>query len=142
MTRNDASPAAARPSRNGRIDDPDDAERGHNARSTLTHLKNVAEWFGGVRGRRKSIVFMSEGIDYDITDVFNNRSASTVMDETREAIAAATRSNVSIYAVDPRGLTTLGDDTIGVGGLRRDQGVSARVRCRRVEGPRASASVP
>ena len=57
-----------------------------------------------MRGRRKSIVFVSEGIDYDITDVFNNRSASTVMDETREAIAAATRSNVSIYAVDPRGL--------------------------------------
>jgi VWFA-related protein len=100
-------------SQNGR-DDPDDAERGHNARSTLTHIKGVAEWFGGVRGRRKSIVFVSEGIDYDITDVFNNRSASTIMDETREAIAAATRSNVSIYAVDPRGLTMLGDDTIGV----------------------------
>ena len=100
-------------SQNGR-DDPDDAERGHNARSTLTHIKGVAEWFGGVRGRRKSIVFVSEGIDYDITDVFNNRSASTIMDETREAIAAATRSNVSIYAVDPRGLTVLGDDTIGV----------------------------
>ena len=110
---------------NGRIDDPDDAERGHNARSTLTHLKGVAEWFGGVRGRRKSIVFVSEGIDYDITDVFNNRSASTVMDETREAIAAATRSNVSIYAVDPRGLTTLGDDTIGVGSFG-DPGASTQ----------------
>jgi VWFA-related protein len=105
-------------------DDPGDAERGHNARSTLLHLKNVAEWFGGVRGRRKSIVFMSEGIDYDITDVFNNRSASTVMDETREAIAAATRSNVSIYAVDPRGLTTLGDDTIGVSSFEA-QGAAA-----------------
>jgi VWFA-related protein len=99
---------------NGRIEDPEDAERGQNARSTLTHLKSVAEWFGGVRGRRKSIVFLSEGIDYDITDVFNNRSASMVMDETRETIAAATRSNVSIYTVDPRGLTTLADDTIGV----------------------------
>ncbi len=113
-------------SRNGRIDDPEDAERGHNARSTLTHLKGVAEWFGGVRGRRKSIVFVSEGIDYDITDVFNNRSASTIMDETREAIAAATRSNVSIYTVDPRGLTALGDDAIGVGSFGADQGVSAR----------------
>lgn len=113
-------------SRNGRIDDPEDAERGHNARSTLTHLKSVAEWFGGVRGRRKSIVFVSEGIDYDITDVFNNRSASTVMDETRQAIAAATRSNVSIYTVDPRGLTALGDDAIGVGSFGADQGASAQ----------------
>jgi VWFA-related protein len=107
---------------NGRIDDPDDAERGYNARSTLTHLKSVADWFGGVRGRRKSIVFVSEGIDYDITDVFNNRSASTVMDETREAIAAATRSNVSIYAVDPRGLAVVGDDAISVPGFSSDSG--------------------
>ena len=91
----------------------------------------MAEWFGGVRGRRKSIVFLSEGIDYDITDVFNNRSASTVMDETREAIAAATRSNVSIYAVDPRGL----DDARGRhdrrGQLRRPGRVDAERRCQR-----------
>lgn len=126
LTRGDALQRIGSSSRNGRLDDPEDAERGHNARSTLTHLKNVAEWFGGVRGRRKSIVFVSEGIDYDITDVFNNRSASTIMDETREAIAAATRSNVSIYAVDPRGLTALGDDTIGSATFGADQGASAQ----------------
>jgi VWFA-related protein len=97
-----------------RVNDPYDSERGFNARSTLGLVENVAEWFGGVRGRRKSIVLFSEGIDYDITDVFNNQSASGVIDDTRQAIAAATRSNVSIYAVDPRGLATLGDDTIGV----------------------------
>ena len=124
LTRGDALQRIGSSSRNGRIDDPEDAERGHNARSTLTHLKGVAEWFGGVRGRRKSIVFVSEGIDYDITDVFNNRSASTIMDETREAIAAATRSNVSIYTVDPRGLTALGDDTIGSATFGADQGAS------------------
>jgi VWFA-related protein len=124
LNRNEALQRGAQ-SRDGRIDDPDDAERGLNARSTLTHLKGVAEWFGGVRGRRKSIVFLSEGIDYDITDVFSNRSASTIMDETRDAIAAATRSNVSIYAVDPRGLTVVGDDAIGVAGFGADQGVSA-----------------
>jgi len=124
LTRGDALQRIGSSSRNGRIDDPEDAERGHNARSTLTDLKNVAEWFGGVRGRRKSIVLVSEGIDYDITDVFNNRSASTIMDETREAIAAATRSNVSIYTVDPRGLTSLGDDTIGSATFGADQGVS------------------
>jgi hypothetical protein len=68
-----------------------------------------------IRGRRKSILFVSEGLDYDITDVMNNRSAGIVLDGIRDAIAAATRSNVSIYAIDPRGLTTLGDDTIEVG---------------------------
>jgi VWFA-related protein len=99
----------------GRVDDPYEIERGFNARSTLRALKQVAEWLGSVRGRRKTILFISEGIDYDISDVFNNRSASSIMDETRDAIAAATRSNVSIYAIDSRGLTGFADDAIEVG---------------------------
>jgi hypothetical protein len=94
------------------IGDPFDSERGFNARSTTRGLRTVAEWLGGVRGRRKTILFISEGIDYDITDPFNNRSATAVLDEMRGAIAAATRSNVSIYTVDPRGLTLGTDDAI------------------------------
>ena len=94
--------------------DPDEAERGYNARSTLQTIKNVADWFSSVRGRRKSILLVSEGIDYDITDVFNNPHASSILDETRDVIAAATRSNVSIFGIDPRGLTNLGDEDIQV----------------------------
>jgi len=101
------------------LNDPEDAERAFNARNTLTTLKNVAEWFSSVRGRRKSILFVSEGIDYDINDVIpgngsNHFGASEVLDATREAIAAATRSNVSIYGIDPRGLTDLGDESIEI----------------------------
>src|SRR5438876_1219038 len=96
------------------VNDPEEAERGFNARSTLRELKDVADWFGNVRGRRKTILFVSEGIDYDITDVFNNRSASTILDDTRDTIAAATKSNVTIYGIDPRGLTDLGDESIEV----------------------------
>ena len=78
------------------LNDPDDMERGFNARTTLDTLRNVADWFGAVRGRRKAILFVSEGIDYDIYDVIaqngsNHQSASTVLDATREAIGAATR---------------------------------------------------
>lgn len=98
--------------RAGRVDDPFDSERGFNARSTARGLRVAAEWLGGVRGRRKTILFISEGIDYDITDPFNNRSATATLDEMRDAIAAATRSNVSIYTVDPRGLTAGADDLI------------------------------
>ena len=94
------------------IGDPFDSERGFNAQSTTRALRTVAEWLGGVRGRRKTILFISEGIDYDITDPFNNRSATAILDEMRGAIAAATRSNVSIYTVDPRGLTLGSDDAI------------------------------
>ena len=97
----------------GTVGDPLDTERGFNARSTTRALRTVAEWLGGVRGRRKTILFISEGIDYDITDPFNNRSATAILDEMRGAIAAATRSNVSIYAIDPRGLTAGIDDLIG-----------------------------
>jgi len=99
----------------GPVSDPFDTERGFNARSTTRRLRTVAEWLGGVRGRRKTILFISEGIDYDITDPFNNRSATAILDEMRDAIAAATRSNVSIYTVDPRGLTSGTDDLIEAG---------------------------
>ena len=37
-----------------------------------------------------------------------------VLDSTRDAIAAATRSNVAIYGIDPRGLTNLGDESIEI----------------------------
>jgi len=101
------------------INDPNDSERTFNARTTLDTLRNVADWFGSVRGRRKTILFVSEGIDYDIHDMIpgtgsNHLGASTVMDSTREAIAAATRSNVAIYGIDPRGLTDLGDESIEI----------------------------
>jgi len=101
------------------LNDPDDAERGFNARSTLDTLRNVAEWFSSVRGRRKAILFVSEGIDYDIYDMIaqsgsTHQSASMVLDATRDAIAAATRSNVAIYGIDPRGLTDLGDESIEI----------------------------
>src|SRR3954470_3789595 len=101
------------------LNDPDDMERGFNARSTLDTLRNVAEWFGSIHGRRKAILFVSEGIDYDIYDMIasngsNHQSASMVMDATRDAIAAATRSNVAIYGIDPRGLTDLGDESIEI----------------------------
>jgi VWFA-related protein len=107
------------------LNDPDDMERGFNARSTLDTLRNVAEWFGAVHGRRKAILFVSEGIDYDINDMIpqngsTHQSASMVMDSTREAIGAATRANVAIYGIDPRGLTDLGDESIEIGAFPDD----------------------
>jgi VWFA-related protein len=96
------------------LNDPDEAERGFKARSTLASLRNVSDWFASVRGRRKAILFVSEGIDYDINDVFGNNSASTIIDDTRDLIASATKANVAIYGIDPRGLTDLGDESITV----------------------------
>jgi VWFA-related protein len=110
---------------NDPVVDPNDTERGFNARNSLDTLRQVSEWFSSVRGRRKAILFVSEGIDYDIFDMIsspgsNHQSASLVMDATRDAIAAATRSNVAIYGIDPRGLTDLGDESIEIGAFPDD----------------------
>lgn len=107
------------PIQDSRIPDPEESQRVHNTRSMLSSVKQVAEWFGGVRGRRKTMLLFSEGIDYDITDVIRpsnapSSAASGIIDDIREAIAATARSNVSIYTIDPRGLTDSSDDTIGV----------------------------
>jgi VWFA-related protein len=86
--------------------DLDDKERGFNARGTLDAIRNVANYLGNIRGRRKAVVMFGEGIDYNINEIFSNQitEAQTVIDATRDMLAAATRANVAIYAVDPRGL--------------------------------------
>jgi VWFA-related protein len=106
-----------------RTDDPYDSERGMNAQRALGSIRSVAQWMSDVPGRRKSLVLFSEGIDYDIYDVFANRSASAIMQDARDAIAAAQRANVTIYAVDPRGLTDLGDEAITIASLSDDPSV-------------------
>ncbi len=117
------------------VDDPLLFERGYNARIAVDTIRNVAQYMSGVSGRRKAMVLFSEGIDYDINDPFGNsgtggasqsagnRDASAIIQSMRDAVAAATRSNVAIYGVDPRGLTSLGDDQIEVQDLPTDNSV-------------------
>jgi VWFA-related protein len=96
--------------------DIDDLNRSFNASATLKTIRQLADFMSGVRGRRKALVLFSEGIDYDITDVIGNQGASSVIDDSRDAIGAATRANVSIYSVDPRGLSAdLGFDASTAG---------------------------
>ena len=95
-----------------------------NAQQSLNVLRDIADWFA-VRGRRKAILFVSEGIDYDINDFANTSGASSIMTATRDAVAAAARGNASIYGIDPRGLTNLGDQTIELGSLPTDTEASA-----------------
>ena len=89
--------------------DFEDKERGFQARASLDTIRNLANYLGNIRGRRKAIVMFSEGIDYNIYDIMsiNNTGAteaSSVIDATKDMIAAATRANVAVYGVDPRGL--------------------------------------
>src|SRR5687768_1833779 len=99
--------------------DPYEMERAYQARSALGTLKNVTEYMAGVRGRRKAVVYFSEGLDYDISNPVQNRFATDVLDEIKTAVAAATQANVSFYTVDPRGLSGF-EEAIDITSLPED----------------------
>ncbi len=112
----------------GTPDDPADIdakEREYNARAVLEELTAVSDWFSVVHGRKKSILFFSEGISYDIHDVFangGNNAAAMIQLRMQDLVRATTKANAVIYAIDPRGLQGLSDSSVelqavGVAGL-------------------------
>lgn len=103
------------------IRDPFDMERGYTARTALDSIRNLANYLAGISGRRKAIIYFSEGIDVDIFDVFSpTNGASDVLQASRDLVAAATRANVAIYGIDPRGLGAMADDMIEVQDMPQD----------------------
>lgn len=119
---NAGRPAMGQSAVNGRdrtMADPLEMERGDRARRTLRSLQNLANYMAGIHGRRKSLIFISEGLSYDLSDPWATVDSSLIQDYVRDAIGAATRANVSIFAVDARGLgtgTELGIEMNGVPG--------------------------
>ena len=92
------------------IRDPFDMERAANARRSMDAIQNVARWMADVQGRRKALLFFSEGFDYDIYQpFFINRQSDLIITEAREAVAAAQRANVNVYGIDPRGMSQFGE---------------------------------
>ena len=89
-----------------------DIERGQRALGVLGQLKNYADFLANVRGRRKAMVLFSEGIDYPVHDIFGSHDASAVLNAMEDAISAAARGNVNIFAVDPRGLVGMTSEYI------------------------------
>jgi VWFA-related protein len=109
----------------GAGDDPDEQERAYRARSAMSTVRKLADFMAGVRGRRKAMLLIGEGIDYDINQAVgqSGSTATSVLLDTHEAIAAATRGNVSIYTLDPRGLQSGSEDLIETGFTLPEQGV-------------------
>ena len=120
--------------------DIDQEERSYRARAVMGSIRKLSEFMAGVRGRRKAMLWFGEGIDYDITQILDSggslgslgsapgvvrpSAASTiVLEDIRNAIAAAQRSNVAIYTIDPRGLFNAGDDLIEAAGTTSDLGM-------------------
>ena len=95
--------------------DADAKEREYNAGAVLEELTAVADWFSVVHGRKKSILYFSEGISYDIHDVFangGNNAAAMTQQRMQDLVRATTKANASIYAIDARGLMGLSDGNI------------------------------
>lgn len=101
-----------------------DMMRYNNARNTLRVMKNLSDYLAGMRGRRKAVVLFSEGINYDLVDAINNPHTTDVQHEMRDFIAAATRGNISVYTVDPRGVTSGMEDAIEIGSMPADPSIN------------------
>jgi VWFA-related protein len=95
-------------------DDIDQMDRAFRARNMANSIRKLSEFMAGVRGRRKAMVLIGEGVDFDIYQAVGQlgSTASSVLLDTHDAIAAATRGNVVIYAIDPRGLYNAEADLI------------------------------
>jgi len=103
-------------------DDFEQMDRAFRARSMAASVRKLAEFMSGVRGRRKAMLLIGEGVDYDIYEATGQlgATASSVLLDTHDAVAAATRGNVSIYALDPRGLANADAELIEVSGTIGD----------------------
>jgi len=77
------------------------------SRSRATALKALAEFMGGLGGRRKTLLYVTTGIGFDMFEIIGYRGGvmSLAMADVWAAMTAATRGNVTIYAIDPRGLS-------------------------------------
>ena len=92
--------------------DPSNLERGQRAVGVLQTMRSLAEFLEGVRGRRKALLWFSEGIDYPMAEVFSSQSGNEILQATRDAVNAAARANVNVFALDPRGLIGMTTDFI------------------------------
>ncbi len=100
-------------------------ERMFQTRQALNSLRSISEWMSAIQGRRKAIIYISEGADYNLFDIFtggdpsnfNFENFNMIQTETWDTVSAASRSNVQIYSVDPRGLSSMAQEDIEIGGL-------------------------
>ena len=87
-----------------------DLERNLVVRRGMASLKQLSEFTATIRGRRKAMLVFSEGFALDIFRVLSYRGGvlSLPEEDLHAAITAATRGNVTVYPIDPRGLTVDG----------------------------------
>ena len=93
--------------------DRDALQRSTRSRNALGRLKGAADYLAGVRGRRKALVWFTEGVDFNLDDPME-ANAPVVRDALSELIGTAQRAGVSFYGVDPRGIGAGLDENIDI----------------------------
>lgn len=98
--------------RDGR--DPSDTERAYRVRSLSAVLAALAGHLDRIERRRKTVLFFSEGVDYNLFDPMGvvQRSSTDVAQAMTRAVGALMRTNVSLYSIDPRGLSSAEGDQL------------------------------
>ena len=76
------------------------------ARWAMEAMSNAAKGLARIPHRRKTVLFVSEGIPASVEDIVSSQSANAAWASLREFILTAQRSNVAVYPVDPCGLSS------------------------------------
>jgi VWFA-related protein len=86
--------------------DPVQQEEAQRARLLMMSMRRLGEFMAGVRGRRKTVILVSEGVGYDIYNSLGLAGGvtSAVLEDSEKAVSALTRANVTVYTIDPRGM--------------------------------------
>jgi VWFA-related protein len=87
---------------------PEVSEASFELRQRMKTFRQVTEFLAGVRGRRKAMLLISTGAGMvDMLNVvdYSGGTMPLALADAHAAMQAATRGNVSIYPIDPRGLS-------------------------------------
>ena len=87
-----------------------DAEPFVRERNFLGDFKNLMAFMSTLRGTRKAMIFVSESVPVDAYTAVSTKPArfamfSEIEPELIDALSFATRNNIVIYPIDPRGLS-------------------------------------
>lgn len=93
--------------------DTDVLQRAERTKMALGRLSDASDYLAGIRGRRKALIWFTEGVDFDPENVLDHNAAD-VNKALSTLIASAQAAGVSFYAVDPRGLGAGLDEAITV----------------------------
>jgi len=93
------------------LGEPSTGEQDIGIREAMSSFRGIVEYMATVHGRRKSLLLFSYGYQRTRSNDplrvldYNGGTLSIAEEDLHRAITTATRNNVVIYPIDPRGLT-------------------------------------